>query len=66
MKILMFGAGVVNSLYEHALAQAGSAQTLLNSTPPLRTGVLAGREALEVCRARRLHAAFQVVEELRG
>lgn len=35
-----------------AAFKAGSAQKLLNSIPLLRTGILAGREALEVCRAR--------------
>lgn len=42
----------INSGIIGAAFKAGSAQKLLNSIPLLRTGILAGREALEVCRAR--------------
>ncbi|MBE7433288.1 MAG: ketopantoate reductase family protein [Anaerolineales bacterium] len=42
----------INSGIIGAAFKAGSAQKLLNSIPLLRKGILAGREALEVCRAR--------------
>lgn len=43
----------INSGIIGAAFKAGSAQKLLNSIPLLRTGILAGREALEVCRDRK-------------
>lgn len=42
----------INSGIIGAAFKAGSAQRLLNSIPLLRKGILAGREALDVCRAR--------------
>lgn len=42
----------INSGIIGAAFKAGSAAKLLNSIPHLRKGILAGREALEVCRAR--------------
>jgi 2-dehydropantoate 2-reductase len=42
----------INSGIIGAALKAGNAQKLLNSIPLLRTGMLAGREALEVCRAK--------------
>ena len=46
----------INSRIIGAAFKAGSAQKLLTSTPILRTSILAGREALEVCRARGVDA----------
>jgi 2-dehydropantoate 2-reductase len=40
-------SGIIGSAFK-----AGSAAKLLNSIPHLRKGILAGREALAVCRAR--------------
>ena len=42
-----FNCGIIS-----AALKAGGASQLLNSIPNLRLGILAGREALEVCRAR--------------